>query len=90
MSVLEMRESASSADFTRVVMTLSSTVFPAVTLPTFTAMLFSTLFAPVTVDLRNMRARANAWATGDVDVLKRVPDADQRAASGNALKTAAS
>ncbi|MFN8754708.1 MAG: TraB/GumN family protein [Burkholderiales bacterium] len=39
-------------------------------------------------DLRNMRARGNAWATGDVELLRRTPGADQRAACSNALQSA--
>ena len=31
-------------------------------------------------DLDAMTARANAWATGDIDVLRRLPDTDQREA----------
>jgi hypothetical protein len=39
-------------------------------------------------DLRNMRARGNAWATGDVELLKRIPGADQRAACADAIRNA--
>jgi hypothetical protein len=39
-------------------------------------------------DLRNMRARGNAWATGDIELLRRTPGADQRAACNRALQNA--
>jgi TraB/PrgY/gumN family len=39
-------------------------------------------------DLRNMRARGNAWATGDVELLRRTPGADQRAACSSAIQNA--
>jgi hypothetical protein len=39
-------------------------------------------------DLDAMRARANAWAKGDIDAIRKLPAADQRAACEEAIRSA--
>lgn len=41
---------------------------------------FSRTLTHIEVDLDNMRARANAWAVGDIEALKAIPSNDQYAA----------
>ena len=41
---------------------------------------FSRTLTHIEVDLDNMRARANAWAVGDIEALKAIPSGDQYAA----------
>jgi len=49
---------------------------------------FSKTIERIETDLTAMRQRANAWATGDVEVLRKLPTSDQRAACESAIRSA--
>jgi hypothetical protein len=46
---------------------------------------FSKTLERLETDLEAMRSRANAWAVGDLDALRKLPPPDQRAACWNAI-----
>ncbi|MCY7388942.1 MAG: TraB/GumN family protein, partial [Burkholderiales bacterium] len=49
---------------------------------------FAKTIERIETDLATMRLRANAWARGDVDAIRKLPVADQRAACEVAVRDA--
>ncbi len=49
---------------------------------------FAKTIERIETDLAAMRVRANAWATGDINAIRRLPAADQRAACEAAIRDA--
>ncbi|MEI6737849.1 MAG: TraB/GumN family protein [Pseudomonadota bacterium] len=49
---------------------------------------FAKTIERIETDLSAMRQRANAWASGDIDALRRLPASDQRAACSAAIRDA--
>ncbi len=49
---------------------------------------FAKTIERIETDLANMRLRANAWATGDIEAIRRLPAIDQRAACEAAIRDA--